>query len=95
MKLEPEHDLYDPLVYDKEASDSQASYHDAESLPEHSPASAAAKEELDASSTAQQQTTGGPFEALEVLACGGLVNFSMLCGWWLGVRISSPVHYIC
>jgi hypothetical protein len=70
VKLEPEHDLYDPLVYDKEASDSQASYHDAESFPEHSPATAAAKEELDASLTAQPQTTGGPFGTLEVPACG-------------------------
>jgi hypothetical protein len=70
VKLEPEHDLYDHLVYDNEASDSQASYHDAESFPEHPPASAAAKEELDASLTAQQQTTGGPFETLKVPACG-------------------------
>jgi hypothetical protein len=70
VKPEPEHDLYDPLVYDKEASDSQASYHDAESFLEHSSASAAAKKELDAALTAQQQTTGGPFETLEVPACG-------------------------
>jgi hypothetical protein len=70
VKLEPEHDLYDPLVYDEEVSDSQASYHDAEPFPEHTPASAAAKEELDASLTAQQQTMGGSFETLEVPACG-------------------------
>ena len=70
VKLEPKHDLYDPLVYDEEVSDSQASYHDAEPFPEHTPASAAAKEELDASLTAQQQAMGGSFETLEVPACG-------------------------
>ena len=70
VKLEPEHDLHDHLVDVKEASDSQASCHDAESFLGHSPASAAAKEELDALLTAQQQTPGGPFETLEVPACG-------------------------
>jgi hypothetical protein len=70
VKVEPEHDLYDPLVYGEEASDSQAAYYDAESFLEQSPASTAAKEELDASLMVQQQTVDGPLETPEVPACG-------------------------
>jgi hypothetical protein len=70
VKLEPEDDLNDPFVSDVEASDSQESYYDAKSLPEHSLCAVKAKSELDASSTCQQLITSWSSERLRLRSCG-------------------------